>query len=172
MDVGLNNINKLHLALDFHYLNDVEWIIEATSTEQHDLWARYHKDHVWKQESSGHSFRILELDVLVSNPHKQINKKLIAKHTLPVTIQFNYAIIDGHKILFYECTSLLAHYGYIEAFFITYFQRTHDDYTLWNQTDAMNFHNCINYLDTIDIEPRKTKYKKDKYNNYNIFKNI
>jgi len=35
MDTGLNNTNTLHIALENSYMEDVEWIIEATDEERH-----------------------------------------------------------------------------------------------------------------------------------------
>lgn len=171
MDVGLNNKNKLHLALNNDFLKDVEWVIEATDTEQYYLWEKYHETRNWNSAGVGYSYSILELNVDV--PQKGITIKKRKKEKLEICINFNFTTVDGHKILFYECSSLLAHYGYIQAFLLTYFQRTHDNYTRWNHTDAMNFHNCINYLDTVDIEPRDTVYKDSSFKkDYFIFDEI
>ena len=41
MDVGLNNTNKLHLALEEPMLEDVEWLVEANSNETYLLWEKY-----------------------------------------------------------------------------------------------------------------------------------
>ena len=170
MDVGFNNTNKLHIALENPFLEDVEWLIEATSTERHDIWNRYHKKHEWEEVSHVEGYTILELEVEVKAHPMVVGWPFIKKEKLPIYISFNYAIVDGHKILFYECKSLLAHHGYVEAFFKTYFQRTHDGYSRWNHTDAMNAHNCFGYFYTLDKEPRDTKYKPD--NSYFIFKEL
>jgi len=167
MDVGLNNKNTLHKALDNPFMEDVEWIVEATSEEQHQLWSMWHEQHNWEEVSSGQGYRIIELKIKAI-----VNGKKV-KETLPVRINFNYAILDGHKIMFYTSDSLLTHHGYIEAFLITYFQRTHDSYNRWNHVNATNFHNCANYLDTVDVEERSTKYKPDSYEKkYHVFKKI
>ena len=153
MDVGFNNTNTLHLALEYDYLEDVEWIVEATSEERHHLWDKWHEKYNWEQVGSGRIITILELEVIYEKGNKKV------KETLPVCVDFSFCILNGHKILFYYSPSRLAHLGYIEAFMSTYFQRTHDNYSRWNHTNATNFHNCANYLDTIDIEPRNTTYK-------------
>ena len=75
----------------------------------------------------------------------------------PIVLTFFFAYINGQKVAFYECCSQLADYKMIEDFLIE-FQRTHDGYTRWNHTNAMNFHNCISGLSTIDVEPRNTTY--------------
>ena len=176
MDTGLNNINTLHLALDNEYLKDVEWIIEASSEERFQLW-KDNKDcedkkyqHNWEEISHGEGYRIIELEINSVNACGE-NKKV--KETLPVVVNFSYAIIDGHKILFYESNSLLVHHGYVEAFFLTYFQRTNDGYTRWNHTNATNFHNCVTHLNRIDIEPRNTIYEKQKNEErYFVFKEV
>ena len=154
MDVGLNNTNLLHLVLDSPYMEDVEWIVEATSEEKFHSWQNYHKKFKWEEISAGKLYTILEVEVAAIEHPK-------TKEILPVTIEFSFAIIDGHKICFYSSPSRLSHHGYINAFLITYFQRTHHEYSRWNHTDATNFHNCINYLNTIDIEPRSTEYKPE-----------
>jgi hypothetical protein len=81
---------------------------------------------------------------------------------MPVCISFRFAYINGHKIAFYESTSQVAHHGMIEKYLIEKFQLTHDGYTRWNHTDATNFHNCVNSLDDLDIEPRDTTYEGNK----------
>jgi len=172
MDTGLNNTNTLHLALDDRYFEDVEWIIEATDEERFRIWQDYNKEHKWEQVSFGKSYTILNLEVKpVVKESKVYDAKKVKKETLPVLIEFSFAIVNGHKIAFCDSPSTLTHSGYIEAFLLTYFQRTHDSYTRWNHTDATNAHNCLNYLNTIDIKPRKTIYKPNSYEEkYFIFK--
>lgn len=165
MGVGFNNKNNLHIALNNEFLKDIEWMIEANSNEVYNLWLEWKDKYNWVQVCTGNSYKLLELDVKVKGKRKS--------ETLPVYISFTYWIINGHKICFYCSDSLLSHYGYIESFIKTHFQRTHDKYTRWNHTDSRNFHNCINYLDTIDVEPRNTIYKPTAfYKGYHIFNNI
>jgi len=151
MDTGLNNTNTLHLALGNEYLKDVEWIIEATNDDRFQIWKDYHDKMDWKEVSFGWSYMILEM---VVKP-----KGSVKKETLPVMLEFSFAIVNGHKIAFYTSNSRLVHHGYIEAFLTTYFQRTHQEYTRWNHTNATNAHNCLNYLNDIDKKSRDTKYK-------------
>ena len=157
MDTGLNNKNTLHIALDNPFMEDVEWIVEATSEERHHIWGDYHEKHNWEEVSSGQLYTILQLKVKANVKGKKV------KETLPISLDCSYAIIDGHKIMFYTSPSRLTHSGYIEAFLTTYFQRTHDNYTRWNHVDAANFHNCAGYLDTVDEKPRTTVYKPEDY---------
>lgn len=174
MDVGFNNTNTLHLALENEYLKDVEWIIEANSEEQRQIWKDYHEKMKWEEVRQGWMCTVLELEVKPKiKESKFISVLKTKKEVLPITINFNFAIVNGHKILFYTSDAYLVHHGYIEAFFSTYFQRTHDNYSRWNQTDAENIHNCLGYLEDIDEKPRKTVYKPMSHEKmYHIFKSI
>lgn len=177
MDVKLNNRNALHIALDNEVFKDVEWLVEANSNERHQLWRDYHEKFKWEQINSGFHCTILEIETKAKRVRQDANRyskekpaDKPAKQILPVVVEFMFVLINGHKVCFYNTTSRLAHSGYVEAFLITNFQRTHDGYTRWNQVDANNFHNCINYLDTIDEKPRNTKYKvSDSEKEYHIF---
>lgn len=118
MDVGLNNRNYLHKKLGISYLEDVEWLVEATNEERFNLWKDYRDTkHKWESVSSGYSYEIINLKI-------EGNGK-IPSEVLPVWVEFSFAIIDGHKICFYTSNSRLVHHGYIESFLTTYFQRTH-----------------------------------------------
>lgn len=75
-----------------------------------------------------------------------------------IYLSFSFVKINGKKIAFYYPSSAKVDYTLIEKWLIKHFQRTHDNYTRWNHTDAQNFHNCVNSLDDIDEKPRKTKY--------------
>lgn len=166
MDVGFNNTNTLHIALEDNYLEDVEWIVEATSEERHNIWDKWHERHNWEQVSSGRLWTIINLEVKFERDDKKVIE------SLPVTLDVSYAILDGHKILFYDSPSRLVHLGYIEAFMHTYFQRTHDNYSRWNHTNSANFHNCAYYLDTIDTKPRNTTFEPYSNEEYYVFKPI
>lgn len=217
MDVGFNNTNTLHLALNEPSLEDVVWLVESNSNETHELWGSWSDQSLthynsldisdgessalvqkaylqmgpedaekirhllemnkriqkfngrrskWEQIMTGHSFTILKLECKSPDGLGPIE-------TLPIRIDFRYYIIHGHKIAFYSSDAALVHRFYVEAFLQTYFQRTHDGYSRWNHTDAQNFHNCINYLDTLDKEPRKTRFKPDGFmSQYFIFEPI
>lgn len=215
MDVGFNNRNNLHIALDNKMFEDVEWLVEANSNETQELWAQWCNQSMsnysnlkvsdkdaeimfislgakalelgfgdelakmvelnkkinedrkhrrnWEQVYTGYWYTIVELECNIPGDEK--------KKKLPVNISFQFFIIEGHKIAFYCSDSALTHNFYIEAFLKTHFQRTHDGYTRWNHTNAQNFHNCINYFDTVDKEPRDTIYEPDDFmKDYYIFK--
>jgi hypothetical protein len=165
MDTGLNNRNTLHLAIDDEYLEDVEWIIEATSKERFQIWKDYHEKMNWEEVNFGLSYEILIMMVKPKGSEKE--------EALPVMLELSFAIVNGHKIAFYTSNSRLVHWGYIEAFLITYFQRTHDGYTRWNHTNASNVHNCFGSLDDIDKKPRDAKYKpQSDEKKYHIFEPV
>lgn len=65
MDVGLNNRNYLHKKLENSYLEDVEWIVEATSEERFNLWKDYHEDpkYKWEDVSRGFWYELINLKI-------------------------------------------------------------------------------------------------------------
>jgi len=152
MDVGLNNINNLHKATGRQELEHVEWAIEATNEEQYNLWKNNKEKYKWEQIQTGCVITICNAKTLISINGYELEE------TLPICVEFSFAKVNGHLIMFYSSNSLLQHWGIIEAFIIKHFQRTHSNYTRWNHTNAVNFHNCAGYLETIDVKPRNTKY--------------
>ena len=179
MDVGLNNRNTLG-DID-PSLADIVFMVEATSTEYHDLWLNWSKQSPNNIEPLDDKIVELILPSSIMTSVKELNQKIKnAKHTrvnweqissgfmvtigqikkMPVCIRFRFAFINGKKICFYECTSRMADRTMIEDWLISRFQLTNDNYTRWNHVDAMNFHNCVNSLDDLDKKPRNTKYKK------------
>lgn len=173
MDVGFNNTNTLHLALENEYFKDVEWLIEATSEEKRKICEEYRDKMKWEHVSTGWGYSILELELKAKKVLIPHFPEKIKKETMSVVIDFTFAIVNGHKIAFYTSNAWVVHHLYIEAFLSTYFQRTHDNYSRWNQTDASNAHNCFLYLEDIDKEPRNTTYKPASHEKmYNIFKPI
>lgn len=79
-------------------LPKVQYIIEATSFEQHCLWEKYHDRVEWKQHLSGHGKIIGRVD------------------DRPIFMSFLYASIDGVLVLFWTLTSELADYNMAEKF--------------------------------------------------------
>jgi hypothetical protein len=147
MDVGLNNKNMF----DEFELKDIDFLVQANSNERFNLWLEYSnssKDERknervdWKQINTGFMITIGSLD------------------SRPVAIEFSFAIIKGKKIAFYTGCSQVVDHKMIDEWLISRFQRTHDNYSRWNHVDAINFHNCINSLEILDIEPRNTVYEK------------
>jgi hypothetical protein len=80
-------------------------------------------------------------------------------HDLPVNLSFKFATVLGVPILFYDCMSLLAHWGMIEEWMEQNVpamgklpsngERRH--------CDAMNFHNCLWDIQRFNAERKKSK---------------
>ena len=149
MDVGLNNKNMF----DELELKDIDFLVAANSNERFNLWLEYsnsYKDERkntrvdWKQISTGFMRTIGYLD------------------SRPVEIEFSFAIIKEKMVAFYYGCSQVVDHKMIDEWLISRFQRTHDNYSRWNHVDAANFHNCINSLDKLDVEPRNTVYANTK----------
>lgn len=184
MDVGLNNTNKLgEINPAF---KDVVFLVEATSSERHSLWV----EHAHNSPTNIQPLSEKELNEICSSLSekpklaeklKALNIRINgAKRTRvnweeisqgfaleigkiekkSVVLTFFFAKLDGHKVAFYNCSSQAVDYAMIKDWLIERFQLTNDNYHRWNHTDAMNFHNCLNSLDSLDKEPRNTVYKK------------
>lgn len=182
MDTGLNNRNTLgDIAPEF---KDVVFFVEATSTEAFTLWQEWSKESMTNIEPISKELMDLLNEVLevpslfkvVENLNEKVKKNTANRveweqvcsgfmlqigeiDKRPVSVSFSFAIINGKKICFYECTSQVADHKMIEDWLMSKFQLTHDNYTRRNHTNAGNFHNCINSLDNLDAEPRDTVYK-------------
>jgi len=177
MDVGLNNRNTLGaIAPEFA---DVVFFVESTSNEQHQHWSDYAKESMTNITPLQDDFINLIPENVRSNVKRLNDKVKDLQHTRvewkqimsgfgltighvdkrPVCVSFSFAVINGKKVCFYYCTSQVADHKMIENWLISHFQLTHDGYSRWNHTDSSNFHNCINSLDSLDVEPRDTIYK-------------
>jgi hypothetical protein len=155
-------IQKAYLQMGADDAEKIKLLVEVNKKAYRSSGER----KTWKQIPISSSFGILDLECAPTNGIGQ-------KETLQVRIHFRYFIVDGHKIAFYYSDAVLSHKFYIDAFLRTYFQRTHDNYSRWNHTDAQNFHNCINYLESLDKDPRETVYKPEGYmEQYFIFEPI
>lgn len=177
MDVGLNNKNTLgEIRPEF---KDVVYFVSATSEEQFNIWQDYSKESITNIEPISDDFIEALPDNFKSRVEKLNNQVKRAQHKRvdwvqvsagfgltigsldkrPVVVCFSFAYINGHKICFYEDTSEIVDHKMIEDWLISKFQLTHDGYTRWNHTNATNFHNCVQGLETLDKEPRDTVYK-------------
>jgi hypothetical protein len=178
MDVGLNNRNTLgEIHPDFA---DVVFFVESNNNEQMQHWSEYSKDSMSNIKSLPEDF-INSLPQEFKTQVKHLNDKVkrfertrvdwkqvmsgfgitighIKK--MPVHVSFSFAIINGKKICFYDCTSRMADHTMVEDWLISRFQLTNDGYERWNHTNSSNFHNCVSALDRLDKEPRNTIYKK------------
>lgn len=185
MDVGFNNRNTLgQFAPEFE---DVKFFIDATSEEQFGLWQDYSKESMsYIEPISDEIMKLITATLLFEkrllDPIQELNKKvkrnyreradwkqinsgfsIVIGHVddRPVNVSFMFAIVNGHKICFYDIISQVADHKMVEKWLKTHFQLTHDGYCRWNHTNATNFHNCIQGLEKMDKEPRDTVYQHE-----------
>lgn len=178
MDIGLNNKNTLgELNPAF---SDVVFMVESNSNEQMHHWTEWSTQSMSNIKPLSEDF-IDTIPELLRSKVKELNDKVKKfEHPRvkweqvmsgfgmqigsigerPITLCFSFAIINGKKVCFYDCTSGIADYVFIEDWLIKHFQLTNDNYNRWNHTNSSNFHNCIHALDRLDKEPRDTVYKK------------
>ena len=181
MDLGLNNRNTLG---SFHPLfEDVVFFVEATRHEQFGLWKDFSKERKMKPLSDELiavlpdycvNFDVKKQITKLNNELKQQDSvrvdwvqvssgfSLTIGHVgkLPIVLCFNFAIVNGKKICFYDCTSRVCDHTKIEDWITSGFQLTHDNYHRHNLVDAASFSDCIKALKILDKEPRNTVYKK------------
>jgi hypothetical protein len=122
---------------DAELFEGVEFLVNASDTEKHFLWEMYHYkprfegQHIkdWKQISMGHGITIGHCD------------------GRPVCVSIFYAILDGHKVAFYDGTSQVVDHKMVEQWLKhhTLEKCRWDNGTRWAHTNAMNFHHCLHY---------------------------
>lgn len=181
MDVGLNNKNTLG-EIDPRF-NDVVFFVEATNSEEFDLWREYSSESMSNikplkdtdidliiDSISDNRLRINVLDLNKSIKHierKRVKWKQGSGFSIvigyldkrPINVSFMIHEINDNKVCFYHGCSELVDHKMIKDWLISRFQLTHDNYGRWNHSDANNFHNCIQGLENMDKEPRETVYK-------------
>ena len=109
----MNNLTDMRIK-------NAVYVVEADSFARHSLWEQCHTSHNWEEDSSG---LVVEIG--------RFNK-------LPICLSIWFATIDGHLVMFYECISLLAHWGKIDEWL-----KNNVPSINGNHCDAMNFHNCL-----------------------------
>jgi hypothetical protein len=127
-----------NLKEDAELFEGVEFLVEASDYEKQTLWERYYykpfnpeavvKD--WQQVSMGHGITIGHLG------------------DRPVCVSIFYAILDGHKVMFYDATSQVVDHAMIDEWLKhhTLEKVRWDNGTRWAHTNAMNFHHCLHYI--------------------------
>jgi hypothetical protein len=110
---------------------DVKYIVEATDNEWHMLWEKYHYQPrsglpiPWEEISMGKIVTIGE----------------VAKR--PIAIQISWAIINGHKVMFYEGSSQLVDYKMMEKWLEHHSLNTIQHEGRWAKTNVSNFGHCL-----------------------------
>lgn len=107
-----------------------EYAVEADSFSYQALWEKFSTETIhktpmsvvrWEEDSLGHMTTI-----------GWFNKR-------PININFRWATLNGHSILFYDACSQLVDYKMVEDWL--------DKYTKFRRCDANNFHNVLNLID-------------------------
>jgi len=160
---------------------DVVFFIESTSNEQMNHWSEWSKESMSNIKSLPDSEIEKITDLSLQRKVMDLNRKVrrfehprveweqvmngfsltigYVKKS-PVCVSFSFAVINGKKVCFYDCTSQIADHQMIEDWLISRFQLTHDNYSRWNHTNSSNFHICVHGLDSLDEKPRNTVYVK------------
>jgi hypothetical protein len=107
------------------------FFVEATRCEQIYIWEEWKKLCEWKEIGSG-------IGICVGHINKQKTK--------PVWVSFNFAILNGKHICFYEVTSRFSDSVMVEDFIKTKYPVKYDKGTRLAMCDAMNFHLCGNAI--------------------------
>ena len=123
-------LNKISDAVS-EYLADIIGVVEATSFEQLCLWERYHEKYEWESTRHGYLPAIGSID------------------SRPIHVSLMTVTVKGHKILFWEATSVVVDHDMIKEWFTKYLPKSafqsNSEYI--NSTDAQNFHNIFHYVD-------------------------
>lgn len=119
------------------FLEGVVGCCESNSYSQHMLWHEYHESPrfsrtlTWEQVSPGWSDYAGWVDV-------------VDEGKFPVFLSLSITIVGGHRILFYHATSRIVDHHMVRAWLEKYIPATARDVNgRINNTDAMNFSNCI-----------------------------
>jgi hypothetical protein len=120
-------------------LAETIFIVEATSFEQHCLWA----------ETSSTS------DCRRFAPRKweQMHGWLVTVGRLdkrPICVSMTWNRIDGQLVMFWHPTSQVVDMVQIEKWFDKHFNGKWDKGTRNARTDAMNFHHCLHAIDELN----------------------
>lgn len=105
------------------FLEGVVGWVEATSFEQHCLWKEFHLngETTWIENMSGLGRQIGRLD------------------NRPIFVSLRTAVVDGHKLLFVDPTSVVVDHDQIEE----WLKQTLPAEVYAVRTDAINFPNVL-----------------------------
>jgi hypothetical protein len=123
------------------FTNTQFWV-EADSFSRHELWAKFHKDYVWKQILTG-------LNITVGH----VNDR-------SVVISVSWFYIDNVRVGFYHGCSQLVDHLMIEEWFKKYDVKYDRDHRR-AFTDAGNFHHCLHALDELRTLRANSLVKND-----------
>ena len=123
---------------------DTVFVVKANGFETLTLWSVHSyqgslhstinpdkKRYEWEQDNSGVWYQIGEID------------------GRPIAVSFFWYKIDGHRVVFYECTSVVSDLDIIEAWLKHCCNPTWDG-SRRAHCNAMNFHHCLNAIDDLN----------------------
>jgi len=123
---------------------DTVFVVEANGYERLSLWTKHchqgsveytsgppYKRYKWEQDNHGIWYQIGELA------------------GLPICVSFFWNKIDGHRVLFYECTSRVYDLQVIDGWLKAHCNPTWDG-NRRAHCDAMNFHHCLDAIDDLN----------------------
>ena len=109
---------------------EVQFLIEATRNEQITLWERWHKTWEWKEDLQGICHQVGFLNDGTENR--------------PVMIEFTFAHLNGVRVLFYECPSMVCHWDWLRD----YAEKACPNSK--GHCNADNFHQCTRHVDRVN----------------------
>lgn len=115
---------------------ETRFVVEATSAEQFFLWKEWNEKCEWIETRE--TFHV-EIGHLGAGPEGA---------TLPVCVNGTWAVINGHRILFYHCCSLVTHLDWAREWAMEACGNPKWDKGIRPaHTDAMNFAHAIESTD-------------------------
>ena len=127
---------------DAELFKDVFYIVRATHFEQHMLWFRDHYAAPYLPKYMGLGYAV-QWEEVSRGYHLTIGHLA----DMPVHIAVNYAIIGGHRVMFYEDTSQVVDHRMIDAWLHHWAPKI-------PQTDGFNFGHCLQACGVIRKEGR------------------
>lgn len=108
------------------------FIVEATSFEQHSLWANFghNSDRRMRED---YSFKWEQMDGWAVQLGQLDNR--------PVMLNIRWVKIDGYLVAFWDICSQVADYVMSEKWLDKHFKKGYDF-----RTDANNFHHCLHAI--------------------------
>lgn len=106
-------------------LKDVFYCVQADSFARQMLWQEHNEKMQWEPDLRGFFIQVGTFG------------------GKPISVEFYYATINGLKVAFYDCTSMVAHWGKIEKWMKQNVPAMAEDDRHCN---ADNFHHCIHRL--------------------------
>lgn len=119
------------------YINEIDsrlvntfYAIEADSYACHMIWAEY----FFNIPKDKRKFEFVQEPVGISFEIGRIEKR-------PIMLSFRWYTINGHLVLFYDCTSQLADWKMVNEWLNKYMPHIKE------KSDAMNAHNVLRYCE-------------------------